>query len=127
MQCTGTVAHLVQGFGQNVGALLLVDENDDGWVVASLQDFHELVALLVLGAHENDLFDALGGFANCANVDGGWTTQIIAGDSLQWRRHCSCEHHRLRIKNGLKERTIGIFYYYSGILKTFQIMFWSIG
>jgi len=33
---------LLQGFGQNITALLLVDKNDDGWIKALLQDCQQL-------------------------------------------------------------------------------------
>jgi len=58
VQCTGAVAHFVQGFGQDVCAFFLVDEDDDRRLEATLEYLYELVAFLILAAHDDDLLDA---------------------------------------------------------------------
>ena len=48
VQCGRIVAHLLQTFGQHVRSLLLVDEDNDGRVNASVEDLDEFVPLVVL-------------------------------------------------------------------------------
>ena len=80
-------------FSQHVGTLLLVDEEDDGWVNASVEDLDELVPLVVLFAHVDHLLHPLHGPAHGADVDHHGAPQVVPGQPLHSRGHSGREHH----------------------------------
>ena len=70
------VAHLLQTLGQDVGSLLLIDEDDDRRLDAAVQDFDQLVAFVVLLHQVDGLFDSLDRLSDAADVNDGRSTQI---------------------------------------------------
>lgn len=90
-----TYAHLLQTLCQDVDALLLVDEDEDRRIDALLQKLNELVPLLLVGGHVDELLDALHRLAYGANVDHGRSTEVGPGHTLHRRRHSRGEHDRL--------------------------------
>ena len=90
-----TYTEFFQSFSEDVGALLLVDEDDDGRFDTASQDLHELVPLLVLVDHEDDLFSALDRFTGRTDVHRHGASQIRPRQTLHRRGHRRRKHHRL--------------------------------
>ena len=76
MKCGNFEAHLLKVFSQNVGSLLLVDEDDDWRLDSAVEDLDQLVAFVVLLHQEDCLLDTLDRLADGSDVNDGWTTQI---------------------------------------------------
>ena len=66
----------LQALGQHIGALLLVDEDDNWRFDSTVQDLNELVALVVLLHHEDGLLDTFNGFTNGTDVHYGWASKV---------------------------------------------------
>jgi hypothetical protein len=97
VKCARVEAKLLQTLRKDVGALLLVDENDDWRLQAALQQLHELLPLLVLSHHHHNLLGSLRWLTNRADVDRGWSSKVCSSESLDSWRHRSCEHDRLSV------------------------------
>ena len=80
-------------FSQHVRPLLLVDEDDDRGVDASIEDLDELVPLVVLLAHVDHLLCPLDGPAHGADVHHHGPPQVVPGQPLHRRGHSGREHH----------------------------------
>merc|ERR1719419_1837693 len=73
------ITHFFQTFSQNICSFLLVDEDDNWRIDSSIKNLNELVSLVILLAHVDDLFSTLNRFANCTNVNNNWSPEIVFG------------------------------------------------
>ena len=68
--------HFLQTLCEDVRALLLIDEDDDGRFDSLVEDLYQPLSLLRFRQDLHNLFDTLNRSSNCADLNPGWPVKV---------------------------------------------------